>query len=90
MPRINRYPLFIQFFGFAGLFFIIVYLIAGLFANTASAYYPEIVLMFIPNAWHDRMLWDVMFLELIPLWISIGTLAVVWVGWKWDVFRFRG
>lgn len=68
---------------------IVAYLLGGLFASTASAYYPEFVLWFIPDYAHDRRLWDVLFLDLLQFWIAVFSLAAIFAGYRWDPFGFR-
>ena len=61
---------------------ICIYLAVGLFANTARGYYPEIILMFIPEYGHDRMLFRVYFLELFNFWMALIVVVVIVIAWR--------
>jgi hypothetical protein len=60
---------------------LLFYFLNGLFAP-AEAYYPEIVLMFIPESLHSTRLWESVFLDNPNFWYMIGFLSAIIAGWQ--------
>ena len=69
-----------RFFTIAVTVTVILYLINGLFAP-AEAYYPELLLMIIPESLHKTMLWESVFLSNPQLWFLIGAVSAIIAAW---------
>lgn len=67
---------------------IFFYLAWGLFAPP-KAYYPKIILDFIPPSLHETRLWDSIFLENYWFWYAIVIMAAIITAWKTKPFWRR-